>query len=273
MFAPISRTFEKPYPPRAEKTPIPVYRRNEMVLPLNIEENLSYYARWREVFSGDAFIYDYHLGRAHYGDLGYMTIAHTLYEDLLQMKVLGFAGMVACQEVRVMMPNAFPIYLMGRALWGSRESYDQIKRSFFEGLYGENAPLAMAYFDEVSSLCDTDYTNANGPRLRRDLTPRYLRVAGLSSQLAAQLESMPASRQDPLLARLLSTARQNEAYATALAALTEGNEDASSQAFSEYCRIIRDREDHFQPDFDVYRAITVARQFTGLKEQSPGTCR
>ncbi|MCQ2453508.1 MAG: DUF4838 domain-containing protein [Clostridia bacterium] len=97
MFAPISRTFESSYPEKVDDTRIVPWVRNHMHLPVGIDENLAFYRQWREVFKGDAFIYDYHLGRAHYGDLGYMTIARTLHRDLQRLHVLGFSGMVACQ--------------------------------------------------------------------------------------------------------------------------------------------------------------------------------
>ena len=264
MFAPISRTFEKPYPARAESLPLPPFKRNAMVLPLNIQENLSYYAGWRQVFPGDAFIYDYHLGRAHYGDLGYMTIAHTLYQDLEVMGQMDFAGMVACQELRIMMPSAFPIYLMGHALWGDGRSYEQLKADFFTGLYGAHAPLVTDYFDRVSALCDTDYTNANGPRLRPDLALRYRQAADLSRETLARLET--DARLEPAMARFSSTLQQNAAYADALAALASGDQQQADSHFAQYCRILREREPRYQADFDVYRAIRVAKQFTGLHE-------
>ena len=270
MFAPISRTFEAPYPAHPEPLPLPVYRRNAMTLPLNIQENLSYYAAWREIFKGDAFIYDYHLGRAHYGDLGYMTVANTLYRDLEVMEGLGFAGMVACQELRVMMPSAFPIYVMGRALWGDGRSCRQLKDEFFTGLYGPHAPLVTEYFDEVSALCDTDYTNANGPRTRPDLSPRYRRVAALSRELMARLEGMPGACQPPPMARFYETLRQNALYGDALAALSSGDQPLADARFSEYCRLLREREPRYQADFDVYRAIVVGKNFTGFHETDAG---
>ena len=59
-----------------------------MTLPRGLEDNLRYYAAWREIFPGEAFIYDYHLGRVHYGDPGYMKIARTLYEDLGRLNLV-----------------------------------------------------------------------------------------------------------------------------------------------------------------------------------------
>jgi len=259
MFAPISRTFEASYPGQLPGGDLPPYRRNAMTLPLGIEENLRYYAAWRKIFPGDAFIYDYHLGRVHYGDPGYMKIARALKEDIGHLAPLGFRGMIACQELRVMLPNALPIYLMGRRLWGDA---GDAAADYFTGLYGENASRVRHYFEAVSSLCDTDYANANGPRLRPDLTERYKRIADLSRQEEGEIPE----GDDPILIRYRSTLEQNAAYADALAALTRGDEGQAQAAFSRFCRIVREREAQYPMDYDVYRAIEVMKRFTGLKE-------
>ena len=264
MFAPISRTFEAPYPPAVPPGTLPAYRRNAMTLPLSIAENLRYYAAWRQVFHGDAFIYDYHLGRAHYGDPGYMKIARTLFRDTEQLQGLGFQGMIACQELRVAIPNALPIYLMGQALWGDSD-LNAIESDYFSSLYGAAGPRARSYFEAVSGLCDTDYANANGPRARPDLTARYREIARLSRAEDAAL--FPGN--DPILLRYQSTLRQNAAYGDALAALTQGDQASADRAFADFCRLVRQRESQFPGDYDVYRAIEVMQRYTGLNEPPP----
>ncbi len=262
MFAPISRTFEAPYPSEVPAGSPPDFQRNRMTLPLGIEENLRYYAAWRKVFTGEAFIYDYHLGRVHYGDPGYMKIAGTLYQDVKQLQALGFQGMISCQELRVAIPNALPVYLMGRVLWGDDSDPDRIKDDYFAGLYRKAAPRVRKYFEAVSGLCDTDYANANGPRIRPDLTDRYREIARLSREEVAALS--PGN--DPILLRYVTTLRQNAAYSEALAALTQGDRDAAAAAFSRFCRLIREREKKYPMDYDVYRAIEVMQRYTGLEE-------
>ncbi|MGH2311199.1 DUF4838 domain-containing protein, partial [Enterococcus faecalis] len=70
MFARITRTFEKSYADVDYDRGIPIpnqYIRNKIILPNSLEENLSYLFSWQKCFSGDSFVYDYPLGRAHYG--------------------------------------------------------------------------------------------------------------------------------------------------------------------------------------------------------------
>ena len=89
MFAPITRTFEMSYEDVNYETDVPepkTYVRNQIVLPNSLEENLSYLFAWKKMFDGDSFVYDYPLGRAHYGDLGYMKISHVIYRDIHFLK-------------------------------------------------------------------------------------------------------------------------------------------------------------------------------------------
>ena len=161
-----------------------------------------------------------------------------------------------------MMPNALPVYLMGRMLWGDDAGWEEIADDYFSGLYGQNSCRARKYFESVSALADTDYANANGPRLRPDLTQRYRQIAVLSRQEESELPE----GEDPVLCRYRSTLRQNAAYADALSALTQGDDAGAQAAFDRFCLIVRERERLYPMDYDVYRAIEVLKKYTGLKE-------
>ena len=78
MFAPISRTFASSYCLDGGPRKIPPFVRNRITLPTDLGENLAFLRGWQEIFSGDSFVYDYPLGRAHYGDLGYVHIAQVI---------------------------------------------------------------------------------------------------------------------------------------------------------------------------------------------------
>ena len=117
MFAPISRTFERSYADHGALPPLPAFRRNRIRLPETVEENLAFLRAWQERCRVDAFVYDYPLGRAHYGDLGYCAIARVIAQDIGALPELGLNGYCSCQELRAALPNAWPNYVMGRMLW------------------------------------------------------------------------------------------------------------------------------------------------------------
>lgn len=116
MFAPISRTFSRSYDPAPRPGPIPPYVRNHIALPEDLGENLAFLRRWQEQFEGDSFVYDYPLGRAHYGDLGYIHMARLIHGDIRRLQEMELRGYISCQELRAGMPNFLPDYVMGRTL-------------------------------------------------------------------------------------------------------------------------------------------------------------
>ena len=95
MFAPISRTFESSYDLTGDAVPIPDFHRNHIVLPTNLQENLAFLRGWQKLFHGDSFVYDYPLGRAHYGDFGYVHIARVIGSDIKQLRSMGLDGYIS----------------------------------------------------------------------------------------------------------------------------------------------------------------------------------
>ena len=165
MFAPISRTFLHSYEIPDEFPAPPEYQRNQITLPVNLGENLFFLAQWKKVFNGESFDYDYPLGKRHYGDMGYVHIAHIIYEDIHRLKDLHLDGYISCQELRCFLPNGLPNYIMGNCLFGTDASFEELAEEYFQAAYGENWKDCLTYLSELSSLCDCDYYNGKNSRL------------------------------------------------------------------------------------------------------------
>ena len=75
----------------------------------------------------DSFDYDYPLGRAHYGGLGYYHIAWIIFRDIKALSNLKLNDYISCQELRAAFPNAFPGYIMGKVLWNRNISFEALE--------------------------------------------------------------------------------------------------------------------------------------------------
>ena len=161
MFAPIGRSFEKNL---AEGSPAPMrpYEYNRITLPSDTQENLTYLKGWQECFSGDAFDFDYHLGRAHYGDFTYHKISGILAEDIHALPGIGLSGMLMCQENRAFFPTGLPDYIAGRMLWDPKEDFEHISQTYY-GMCFKEPDVAVAFFKEASLHTDMDLWNAHYP--------------------------------------------------------------------------------------------------------------
>ncbi|MCF0246583.1 MAG: DUF4838 domain-containing protein [Ileibacterium sp.] len=270
MFAPITRTFEKSYAD-VDYANIPEtkdYIRNQIVLPNSLEENISYLQQWQKVFEGDSFVYDYPLGRAHYGDLGYMKISKTIYRDAAFLDQLGLNGYIACQELRAGFPHNFPNYVMAKTLWNNKADYEELKEDYFKHLYGSDWKEAVDYLEKLSLYTSCDHFNAIGPREDPTLMNRY-KIAGNLALNALDLIADHASAAQGLNKDAWMELNLHRTYVMFLTKALEekaaGNEEAAQRAWKEVLNYIRLHEKEIQPSLDVYRVIEVAKNYAGFK--------
>ena len=264
MFAPISRTFEKPYPKSFTPVPIIPYVRNAMRLPETVEENLSHLAAWQRIFSGDSFFYDYPLGRAHYGDFGYMKIARVIYDDIHALKVYSSNGYMSCQELRAMTPTGFPNYVMGQALLDKTVPFDTMRETYFSAMFGPRWQRAAAFLEKLSALSDTDYFNNHGPRYQPALAENFRKVRALAQSFREEIPGLCSPRWQKNWEYLDFHCQYCALLAHALEALCQGHKTEADDRFAAFCAFVRSQEPKRERRLDVYRVIEVATHYTGF---------
>ncbi|HEM4829888.1 TPA: DUF4838 domain-containing protein [Streptococcus suis] len=271
MFAPITRTFEMSYADVDYENNVPLpneYTRNNIVLPNSLEENLSYLFSWQKVFNGDSFVYDYPLGRAHYGDLGYMKISKVIFRDVVYLKKLGLNGYISCQELRAGFPHNFPNFVMGQMLWNRNLEYDELKALYFSSLYGSEWKSVVTYLEKLSDYSSCDYFNSIGDRQNAELSMKYNISSKLAFNFINILEENVAKnygiKRDAW--RQLGYHREYVIkLANALYLMASGDYLDGQIQWRDFLDYIRNHESDFQPYLDVYRIIEVAKNYAGFK--------
>ena len=268
MFAPISRTFEKSYPHTPGNAEIKPYVRNQFQLPETVEENLAHYFSWKQVFTGDSFFYDYPLGRAHYGDFGYMKIARVIYDDIHALKDLQADGYMSCQELRAMNPTGFPNYVMGQSLLDSSLSYESLKETYFRSMFGQGFEAVICYLEQLSEYSDTDYFNGHGPRRQPEKRQQFLAIAETAMGFLMDMDGLhpDEAKYRANWEFLKFHGRYTILLSCALAELCDGKQATADQYFKEFCGYIQENETRWQPLLDVYRVIEVATKYTGFSQ-------
>ena len=267
MFAPISRTFESSYDTSGAVPLIPPFARNRITLPVSLRENLAFLRGWQAQFSGDSFVYDYPLGRAHYGDLGYVGISRVIHGDIRQLGALGLNGYVSCQELRAGLPNTLPNYVMGRALFDGDVSADEVIGEYFDAAYGESAGAAKAFLSTLSALSRCDYVNGKGPREDDNMARRMEQAAELCAAFCVQAPERVQETDEctaGFLSRLGYHAQVAGLFAGALAHLAKGERAQAREGYDALCGFIRVHETAYQPWLDVYRIVEVTQKYTGF---------
>lgn len=262
MFAPISRTFASSYQVEDGLPPIPPYRRNRIALPSSLGENLAFLRGWQALFQGDSFLYDYPLGRAHYGDLGYLHIAQVIAGDVRQLRLLGLDGYISCQELRAGLPNFLPNYVLSRMLWNEEADAEAVVREYFQAAYGEAWEEVLRYLSALSRRNACDYLNGKGERTDPIMARRMAEAQEACSAFSPVLET---HREDGHFWSLLAYhQRYALALARALEQLARGEREASGRAWQAFQDLICENEPDFQPFLDVYRVLEVTETYTGF---------
>lgn len=271
MFAPISRTFEKSYADVDYEAGIPKspkYVRNNITLPNSLESNLSFLFDWQKNYKGDSFVYDYPLGRAHYGDLGYMAISKVISRDIKYLDKLHLNGYISCQELRSGLPTTLPDYVMGYTLWDKNIEFNDLVNEYFEAAFGENYKEVIKYLTDVSDLSSPDYFNAIGPRKNEEMAKRYAKIVDLSNTFLTNIiENLSVAKKTQHENwKILAYHREViNRLAIALHLIASGKNDDAEITWKNFVDFIKLHESEFQPELDVYRIIEVATNYAGFK--------
>lgn len=267
MFAPISRTFEKSYELDGEEAAVPAYVRNHVTLPTNLAENMAFLRQWQKVFDGGSFVYDYPLGRAHYGDFGYVHIAKVIHSDIQKLDQMKLDGYISCQELRVAFPNALPDYMMARTLFQKDVDEKEVIEEYFSSCYGEGWEKALAYLTELSDLKCCDYVNGKGERANREIAGRMERVMEICQDFKEEIyrHCSKDGIWDTIFWEILAYHRNYILlFAQALCLLAAGEEEQAGRKWEAMREYICLNEQKYQPFFDVYRILEVTQKYTGL---------
>lgn len=262
MFAPISRTFERSYDLSDIKTEVPEYVRNHITLPTSLGENLAFLQGWQQQFAGEGFVYDYPLGRAHYGDFGYLHISRIISQDIKKLRQMGLDGYISCQELRACSPNMLPNYVMGYTLFEESADAEELIREYFEAAYSEKTQQAREHLERLSTLSSCDYLNGKGPRINEDIAKRMAQIIGVCRKQETQLVAAPAGPHWDAL-------RHHNGFilglAGAMEALASGKPEEAEARYLQMRQFICVTEPEYQPWLDVYRILEVTQKYTGFR--------
>ncbi len=186
MLAPNSRTYAESYADGIEEAktlPSIPFDRNRWLwrspdptasrMPYRIAEVLSCLRDWRQVFTGEGFLFDYYLIWDHVKDGGYMDISSVIFRDMKALGDIGLNGTVNCQVSRCAFPVGLPMYGMARALWNRDADYDEVANEYFEAEFGEKGAAVRAYLEELSRRFRLSYLRNERRRPDAELAEVY----------------------------------------------------------------------------------------------------
>lgn len=268
MFAPITRTFMKSYQQAGELPPAPPYVLNHIKMPRSMEDNLTMLKGWQKKVSCDSFIYDYHLGKAHYGDPGYVRLSRIISDDLKAHKSLGMNGISSCQELRAFLPNALPNYVMGQVAMDTEKSFNDIASDYYQSAYGVKWTQVFDYLEQISDLYDIDYFVGYHEAQSAEMQERFKKVLALIEKFEPVIRQTLAEPLSPVQKRFWRELSYHKEYVEKLtnAMLLRAEGADTKDAYRAFTDLVRENEPEFQKSLDVYRVVEVTQVYTKFKE-------
>jgi len=184
MLAPYTRKYYNTIPPDGIRAVNPPYKRNNITLARTLEEYLAYYLDWKKDFSGPAFAFEYHFCWSEYYDVSTLRYSRLIHDEIVLYKNMGIDGVVEDGDLRAYLPNGLQMYTLGRTLFDTSLSAEEIAEDYLSHVYGKDWKLFEEYFRELGECIDWKYLvglNSADPRV----SPYY------NPAVAAKMEELP----------------------------------------------------------------------------------
>lgn len=140
--------------PVTELTP---YVRNQGGRFKTTEEYIVHAHKWMEMGARDIVSYEYHFWMAMAYCPGILSMAQRLYEDVRSYKENRLSGIIEDGTQRAFFPNGLSFYVYSHSLFDMSMSFEEIVNEYFEGIYGEKAPMIFGFFKTIDELMPQKY--------------------------------------------------------------------------------------------------------------------
>ncbi len=157
QYCPISRTYTKTLQEDAVYPEPMKYVRNNWEAPSSQEMLMALFQKWKEVFPGTCYVFEYHYWIHQFRDPGMMAMARRVYEDVLSYRYTGMVGCMQDGSNKSFWPNGFMMHIYNEAMVNRDCDYEEEVKDFFSSAYGESWEVARDYLEAISQAFDHKY--------------------------------------------------------------------------------------------------------------------
>ncbi len=265
MFAPITRSYSKPFAPeQTAKAKLPPFERNKLSFPSSPAANIAFLEKWQSLYACDSFDFDYHMMWSHYRDPGHEQLLNVLFQDIRNLSGIGLNGLISCQVQRAFFPTPLLMQVMAQALWHKEADLESLANAVYTDTFGQHGLAVRVFMGQLSSLFDPVWLRLEKPLVNPGHVSQLAKIMPLLSSFAPLAESQTdlpdqCQRQSWLLLQLfLEYARRLADYCLALAA---GDADQAQVRFGHLKQWMFENEPQLLYTFDCEIA---ANELSGL---------
>lgn len=275
LFAPISRQYLDSYGAHVPDDGFKPFILNNISRPKTMGENLAYLKKWRKVFNGEAYTFEYHFHWLHYRDFGGFNVAKCVYDDVHSLKNASLNGIIENMTLRCAFPTALPVYVWARSMYDGSLSLDEIEKDYYKTAFGEDWKSAFDYYSKISELFDFKYMTLIGRRndepFRNDsIPPKMTEVIRITKPMKKIAETHVKNTP-----RCVSVSWQNMRrfcdfityVAKSFEYLSSGNQKEAEERFNMSVDYIAKYEDELQKYMDLFAYTFLNKGLFKFKDQ------
>ncbi|MBR3806415.1 MAG: DUF4838 domain-containing protein [Clostridia bacterium] len=146
----------KAYSAKRREGGIPKWKRNDFAIQGGLDMALTFKDGWKCTFDGPSFIYEYWFYTHHYADPGYMEYARGRANDIKQLYVTGFDGIMSDGSQRTFFPTGLPLSIVGEFLFDTSIDTEKYIDSYLADAFGNDWKEAKEYLEKISASFDVD---------------------------------------------------------------------------------------------------------------------
>lgn len=161
LFAPITRSYVTPVAENIEPIELKKYQRNNIERPRDINEFISYGKEWLNRQNTNSMVYEYHFWVKQYYELGGISFAKVVHDDVKGYRANGFGGIIEDGSQRSFFPNGFPFYVYGQTLFDTSIDFEALKEDYYSHIYGEDWREVVAFLEELGKLFSHPYLDGS----------------------------------------------------------------------------------------------------------------
>ncbi len=200
MLAPFTRAYYDSIPKGEIGKTTSKYERNKVYLARTLEEFLGFYNDWRENFKGPAFAFEYHFCWNEYDDLSRFKHAKIIHDEICLYEKMGISGVVEDGDMRAFLPNGLQFYTLGRTLFDTSLSAEEIAKDYFLHAYGKDHKEFADFFkklEEVISFAYMSKKDSSNPNVSVYYNPSVAdKIEGELSSVLKEGEALVKSHYD-----------------------------------------------------------------------------
>ena len=259
-FCPVTRSYTESVPMGLPEATLPPYLRNRNIYPPTIDENLVAFMQWKDAFSGPCTVFEYHMWRHQYLDVGNMQLARILYDDVRGYHAHGFMGIDENCSERSFFPTGFLFYVYARAMFDLSVSFEELKRDYFTHSFGEDGMKVADYLERLGRAIGFEYLEgerSDAPEDNLFYAPTHVESIKSAKAIIAEGRELIAKNYNMPMRAMTYSYRLLELHADYADMLTDvfvakaaGDDDEADKRYKRMMEEMGKREVYFENCYD-----------------------